>query len=205
MPVPLVQARGPADLRDGTVWWRVDGRSEACIIRNVTNLQGTNPRFQTFRVQVQFLNNRRFRRYFSLTEFNAQWTHRPRIDLAWLNTGSIWREINYADRHGEPSKASLRRYTLSRVHNGQVTLFKGTPGHYEEVGKDSFDSSGLKVLNFAQHYVRLWPTDEPFPVEPDSAQAAPEKPCKAPSKPRKRKAKPLPPSIWDRIGDDDLV
>lgn len=177
----VVQANSLGDLRAGTIWWRRDGRSEVVVIKHVEDLSR--------RIYVQYLNNRRYKRIFPTQRFEQEWTFLPRIDLTWLNTGSIWQRICY-----QGHKEDRKRYTLSVVRNGRVVLFEGIPGKYREVSTGL--SSRPNVLNFTLNHVRLWPADEPFPRDPEPW---------VPPKKRQPKASKPSLSLWDRLDGDDIV
>jgi hypothetical protein len=137
------------------------------------------------RVRFQLLNDRRFKQTVSVEDFLREWVIRPRIDLEWLNTGSLWRKINFKE-----GSMSRKKVTLSTVQYGRVVAFYGSPGNFSLVF-GTFDRSNSRIYHFTESYVRVWPL--PFPKTPD---VAPPKPRKRPEITRA--------TIWDRL-DTDIV
>lgn len=173
------QAKSQTDLREGTVWWRVDGRSEVVVIRKLVRDQ----------VHLQYLNGNLKQRV-PLDQFQEEWTFRPRIALPWLNPTSEWKCIPYM-KNGTVPKRDTHVYSLSSISNGKVAAFRLTRS--AEWVQDGWGRPS--ILTFTQNFVRMWEDPKVIPEKPSVPKP------KSPRKPRKPKERK---SVWDRL-DTDIV
>jgi hypothetical protein len=172
------QAKDQTDLREGTVWWRADGRSEVVVIRKLVRDQ----------VHLQYLNGTLKQRV-PLAQFQEEWTFQPRLNLIWLNPTSEWKRILYMNNGTVPER-DTHVYALASLNNGKVAAFRLT--RPAEWVRDGWGRPS--VLTFTQNFVRLWEDPKVMPEKP----SVPKPKKKRVRKPKERR------SIWDRL-DTDIV
>ncbi len=168
MPLIFRHAEDYNDTGSGTIWYRTDGRAEVCVLRV----------YEQHLVRIQYLNNRRVFRILSMDEFRGQWTHQPRIDIAWFNVGSTWKRIHKMDRNGMIQLEDRTIYNLERLLGNKV--------HFD-------NSERLSVLDASLNFVRLWPMGVTFPETAETSSTL------TPKKSREPKTRA---TMWERLDKD---
>lgn len=129
-------------------------------------------------------------------ELNSQWLLVPRIDISWLNVGSMW--VRNADHQWNLSVHPSLRCEVTEVRDSGHVRFRQ---RRRVDGKWDYQYGVEQCFTFITLYNRLWGQEVPkgqFPKEP-----LPFLVRKTSAHPKKVEAEPK--SAIDRLLDDDLL
>lgn len=133
--------------------------------------------------------------FLTSADVDAQWLEQPRIDVKWINVGSMW--IRHIDHKlwNRPVPAHLRCEVYAPITIGGIVKFRVKPktGAYQH-----FEAS---CHAFMQNYTRLWGVEVPPKEIPNEPLPFISK--KLPGRPKK--PKPEPQSAFDRLLEKDLI
>lgn len=186
-------------LADTTVRvWSASGDSRVGIATEFPTPLGTLRRFA-----IQLLNQPNMKLVMlSEDELNQQWLLAPRVDVRWMNVGSVWVRNEDHKLWKRPVSVELRCEVTELMGSGHVRFRQR---RHAETPKGGWAEhySVRTCFNFMQQYTRLWGQEVPkgdFPQEP-----LPFVFRKVPGRPKKEKVVSEPKSAFDRLLEDDLL
>jgi hypothetical protein len=184
-------------LADTTVRvWSASGDSRVGIATEFPAPEGAQKRYA-----IQLLNKPGLKLVrLSEDELNTEWLLAPRIDIRWMNLGSVWVRNEEHKFWNRPVAVDLRCEVTEVMGSGHVRYRMRRHAETSDGGWAEHHHV-QRCFTFLTQYTRLWGQEVPkgeIPQEPLPFIAR-----KAPGRPKKEKE--IPKTAFDRLLDKDLI